>query len=225
MIPQLSQLNRILATLEAHLRQSPAFSIGVSAVDAALADYQAELSRLAEKARKGDIEQRDFEQQAEAIVTAALLALFNLGRQSDEPDYEAQAAFEQERVMAFLAIGNLSRDIFTGRYVEQKEGDKVTQSEADGRARLEARIVLWAATGAGVYALGQLHREASIKYAWRIGRTSKHCVDCLRLAGQIHTALEWRLSGWRPQFSGLSCGGWNCDCSLIETDGDVTGGF
>lgn len=219
----LAQLGQALANLETHLRS---FSIGVTSVDSHLSAYQDDLSRLAEKARQGALDQSEFEQQAEALAIAALLALFNLGRQSDEPDYEAMAAYEQEKVSAMLAIRNLSRDIFAGRYAEQRdEEDNVVKSDADGRLALSSRIVLWAATAAGVYALGQLHREATIKYMWQLGGTIEHCDDCARLDGQIHTALDWRLSGYRPQGSALSCGGWKCDCRLDETDEKVTGDF
>lgn len=220
----LHQLNSALSRLETHLRS---FSIGVSSVDSHLSTYQDDLSRLAEKARQGDLDQAEFESQAEELATAALLALFNLGRQSDEPDYEAMAAYEQEKVNAMLAIRNLSRDIFAGKYAEEKDADdNVVKSDADGRLALSSRIVLWAATAAGVYALGQLHREATIKYMWQIGGTLHSCEDCIRLDGQIHTSLEWRLSGFRPQGSfGLACGGWKCLCSLVETDEKTTGDF
>lgn len=215
----LHQLNNALRDIERHIRQADSFSIGVTSVDRRLGAYQDELSQLAEKARKGELSQAEFENQAEELVTAALLALFNLGRQSDELDYEATAAYEQEKVFALLAVRNLSRDIYGGRYSEQTDNeDNVTLSDEDGQAHLESRIVLWAATAAGLYALGQLHREATIKYTWRLGATSRHCVDCLRLDGQIHTALEWRLSGYRPQGSALACGGWKCDCRYEETD-------
>lgn len=222
-LTQLSQLNSALAEIERHIRS---FSIGVTSVDSRLSTYQDDLSRLAEKARQGDLDQAEFEQQAEELATVALLALFNLGRQSDELDYEAQAAYEQERVLAFLAIRNLSRDIYAGRYAEEKDAeDNVVKSDADGRLALSSRIVLWAATAAGVYALGQLHREVTVKYAWQLGMTSQHCEDCLRLDGQIHTSLDWRLSGFRPQGGNLACGGWKCDCRLDETDEKVTGDF
>lgn len=219
----LAQLGQALANLETHLRS---FSIGVTSVDSHLSTYQDDLSRLAEKARQGDLDQSEFEQQAEALAVAALLALFNLGRQSDELDYEAMAAYEQEKINAMLAIRNLSRDIFAGKYAEQKdEADNVVKSDADGRLALSSRIVLWAATAAGVYALGQLYRGATVKYTWRRGGTLHSCGDCIRLDGQTHTALEWRLSGFRPQSGALSCGGWRCLCFLVETDDKVTGDF
>lgn len=219
----LAQLNTALAEIERHLRS---FSIGVTSVDSRLSTYQDDLSRLAEKARQGELDQAEFEQQAEALAVAALLALFNLGRQSDELDYEAQAAYEQERIYALLAIRNLSRDIYTGKYAEEKDADdNVIKSDADGRLALSSRIVLWAATAAGVYALGQLYRSVTVKYVWRIGATSRHCGDCIRLHGQVHSALEWRLSQFRPQGRNLACGGWNCDCRLDETDDKVTGDF
>lgn len=60
-------------------------------------------------------------------------------------------------------------------------------------------------------------------YDWILGATEQHCSTCLELSqGAAHT-MDWFISrGYVPGMNGanLECGGWRCDCSLIEASGD-----
>lgn len=78
---------------------------------------------------------------------------------------------------------------------------------------------LWTRAHEGVYATGQVNTRAETWLMWQLGATEKHCKDCLHLNGQIHTANEWRAAGIQPQSPDLDCGGWNCDCRLMEVPG------
>lgn len=78
---------------------------------------------------------------------------------------------------------------------------------------------LWATSLDGAYSLGQTFNQADPWLQWQLGRTEKHCKDCLHLNGQIHRASEWQAAGIQPQSGDLECGGWNCDCRLVEVAG------
>jgi len=57
---------------------------------------------------------------------------------------------------------------------------------------------------------------------WRLGKTEKHCNDCLQLNGQGHK-ISWYIEhDFIPRKSGcaLECGGWECDCGLEDKDGN-----
>jgi hypothetical protein len=84
---------------------------------------------------------------------------------------------------------------------------------------------LWTRSFDALFSKGQTYDPEDPRYIWRIGSTIEHCVDCLDMDGQSHTASEWEAAGIRPQSPDLACGGYNCDCSLVLTDepslGDV----
>lgn len=90
---------------------------------------------------------------------------------------------------------------------------------------LAARVRVWRNKLLGFVSIGQTYSREEKFYAWRLGNTEEHCVDCLRLNGQVHTAASWRAAGIQPQSYDLTCGGWNCDCSFEEHDGPDRGDF
>ena len=92
---------------------------------------------------------------------------------------------------------------------------------AEFRQQFRNRVDLWvnryedAANRAKVY-FGNRQR-----LVWTLGATEQHCETCARLSGIVAFAYEWEQSGIRPQSPPnpvLTCGGWQCDCSLLPTD-------
>jgi len=64
----------------------------------------------------------------------------------------------------------------------------------------------------------------SLNVVWNVGPT-EHCVTCVALDQTVATALQWQLSGYRPQHPPntlLDCGGWRCQCSLSPTTAAAT---
>ena len=179
-------------------------------------DYEAQLSELAQSANGGEIQQDDFEDEAKAIVAALILLAFLRGSEMDEEDLsgELRAMIDGEIAVNQEAIDNFSADIYAGRYQADKLGDE----------GLSNRLGLWVSTLAGAYAVGQIHRLDNPRFVWRVGPT-EHCGDCLRLNGQVHTAEQWRNSGWTPKGRNLECHGYRCQCSLQETTESVRGSF
>lgn len=203
-------------------RQVDPFGVGNEELDPLLADYHEEMADLVARAQDGELTQDEFEQEMEILVTSTFLLVFSQGSGSEELPLLAVMAMEQELMRAREGIARLADDVYAGRY-DIREGE--TAEEA--AERLGNRLVLWGASAAGMYALGQLHVQNAdrVKYEWVLGPTTESCEDCLRLAGQIHTAEAWNQSGWRPQSSALSCRGFNCRCSLLETDAEINGDF
>ena len=117
-----------------------------------------------------------------------------------------------------------------GDFVEL--GEKLDRLRARA-GRLANRVRLWANSRLSALHLGMLMRPgrpdpdtgrvAEARYMWQLGATEKHCSDCLRLNGQVHTASEWRAYGLYPQSKDLECGGWWCDCKLLEVETESQG--
>lgn len=86
-------------------------------------------------------------------------------------------------------------------------------------AGLAARVRIWRDKLFGFHAAGQIANENDPLLMWVNGRTKKPCSDCSRLGGQVHRASEWRAMGIEPQSPDLACGGWHCQCRLVEVPG------
>lgn len=88
---------------------------------------------------------------------------------------------------------------------------------------LLARVSLWANRYTESYNLAVMEIQKAMggKLMWKLGATEQHCDTCSALDGIVAFAAEWDLAGCKPQSapnSALTCGGWQCDCSLVSTD-------
>jgi HK97 family phage portal protein/2'-5' RNA ligase len=96
----------------------------------------------------------------------------------------------------------------------------ITEAETRQRAEMWASMSLEDIRQWGLL-LGD--KERPIK--WVLGNTEKHCADCLRLNGQVHTMQEWLDSGYTPTSGKTECKSYNCDCRLVPTDEAFQGNF
>lgn len=58
------------------------------------------------------------------------------------------------------------------------------------------------------------------KLMWQYGE-AEHCDTCRALNGIVAFAKEWDTLGVKPQNAPnnlIECGGWNCQCALVQTD-------
>lgn len=94
--------------------------------------------------------------------------------------------------------------------------------------KISYRLNMWQNVGKQIFGKGQIESPQipgipEKRYRWQLGATEQHCETCLKLSGKVLTASEWRAAGIAPQSRDLDCGGWNCDCVLIETDAESMG--
>lgn len=109
---------------------------------------------------------------------------------------------------------------------------KLSQAIIDGKldeeerpGSMSARLALWVGTAMLLYNIGLTYREDDPYLIWLYNPLKEHCDDCLRLHGQVHTAAEWKESGWVPRGGMLDCGGWRCGCGLYPGEGPSVGNF
>lgn len=186
---------------------------GGDEIAATMRVYRDQFMQLAEKANSGEIARDRFQEALAALVAAAILAFFRRGSRTRYTDLrpEELEAIQAQTERHLLSISGLTDDLYTGRYVGNVEG-------------IAGRLDMWMNMAVGIYSLGQTYRRDEPYYAWRYGPT-EHCVDCLRLNGQVHTASAWRASGWVPRSYGLTCKGLYCQCSYVESIGPEIGNF
>jgi len=98
------------------------------------------------------------------------------------------------------------------------------QGKRSAWASISARLDIWANRYNAVRSAAQTIVCADKKMVWYLGRTEKHCTDCLTYEGRVYRASTWRAAGAMPQSRRLECGGWNCDCRLVPTDASALPG-
>jgi hypothetical protein len=68
----------------------------------------------------------------------------------------------------------------------------------------------------------RLRGSKNMMVTWHLGATEKHCKTCAGLDGKRHK-ISWFVDrNYIPRKPGadLECGGWNCDCSLTDDQGN-----
>jgi len=94
-------------------------------------------------------------------------------------------------------------------------------------APFQSRVDMWANRYNEIRAWARVYFGGMTRFIWVLGPT-EHCASCKRLSGTVATGTQWsfaRAEGIYPQSRRLECGGYRCQCSLIETKRKVTGGI
>jgi hypothetical protein len=97
----------------------------------------------------------------------------------------------------------------------------------DVRVSVFARVDLWAQRYKDAQNQARVMACGDRKLMWVLGATEDHCPTCLKLEFKVKRASQWQAAGIRPQNppnAKLECGGWYCDCSLVQTDEPMSKG-
>jgi len=143
-----------------------------------------------------------------AFQTGAELGYVNGG--GEVPlDKKTQTWLDGEILAEKENINNLFKDL--KQNWEEKDAIAEAFKRADGYAgKLDA-----------IYAQGMMYGAGNPMLTWQLGETEKHCPTCAKLNGRRHSA-EWFISRNyipRKPYAGMDCGGFNCDCRLVDKDG------
>jgi hypothetical protein len=85
-----------------------------------------------------------------------------------------------------------------------------------------ARAAGYASGLDGFYNEAVLRGKKNQMVTWHLGATEKHCKTCASLDGKSHR-ISWYIDhDYIPRKNGcnLDCGGYNCDCTLTDKDGN-----
>lgn len=85
-----------------------------------------------------------------------------------------------------------------------------------------ARADGYAATLDSMYAQAKMWGNKNQMLEWVLGATESHCETCADLSGQKHKATWYLSRDYIPRKPGASmeCGGYKCDCKLMDKDGN-----
>jgi hypothetical protein len=85
-----------------------------------------------------------------------------------------------------------------------------------------ARADNYSKTLDAIYTQFKMWGDKNQMLEWVLGATEVHCDTCAELSGQKHKATWYLSHDYIPRKPGASmdCNGYNCDCSLIDKDGN-----
>lgn len=148
----------------------------------------------------------------EAVPAAFYRGYQDAGGEDTEPDDEDWLTARQDAERGYLP------GVFDW-LAEQRDAETITEDA------VRARVDNWASSLASIYVEGQLRGSKNKMLTWSLGSTEKHCATCASLNGQRHSAKWYVRRNYIPRKpqADMDCGGWNCDCSLSDDNGnDVT---
>jgi hypothetical protein len=96
------------------------------------------------------------------------------------------------------------------------------EEEPDWFTWLTSRADSFTATVGSIYNAAVLFAKKNQMLEWSLGNTEKHCATCSKLDGGRHRASWYIAHDYIPRKPGanLDCGGFNCDCSLVDDQGN-----
>jgi hypothetical protein len=208
-----AELRVLLAQARALLlAQAPA----IKSVNEVLREYDDTLTRFAFDVLRGG-SAVDFRRSHKALLRSLALAAYVEGLREggvsqDEMDDDDHAA-----VRAWVD-GQVAH---VNDFATWLAGGEPRNSE-DKRRQLADRVALWVQALENLGGLGRASAQKNMMCEWRVG-DAEHCATCLELNGQRHR-LKWFTSkGYIPREVGsdtLDCGGYNCQCSLVNDKGE-----
>ena len=169
-------------------------------------------ARLILQSEAGDPTNQTTAQLEQYLAGKAILEnqdLLNDGLTTDQ-----QIALQEQMDIAESSAVGLFADIDDEKFVDE-----------GGEESLIFRILLWVGTAIFMFSFAQTLRADNPNLMWVYNPIKDHCTDCVRLNGQVHTAVAWRASGWVPRGRMLECMGYRCGCGLFETEEEVQGSF
>lgn len=130
-----------------------------------------------------------------------------------------------------LPISSEALDWIELRMVEEAANiDRLYEEAKSLRRDKEFDFFVWltdradgyAKTVLSIYNAAAMFIKRKAMLTWVLGSAEKHCKTCLKLNGQSHQGKWFIAHNYIPRQPGASmdCGGYNCDCSLVDANGE-----
>lgn len=210
-----------LSNIAEHLQK---YGIGrpeQKSVNEVVRSFDDTLTRFCYEAFNGSMSGADFSRSLRALLRSVADEAYSEGMREGgvkDPD-EVLDDKDEQTIKGWLATQlEHVRDFADAANDVRGADDK----ESARRAVLD-RVDLWAQSLQVLGNLGFASAKRNMMVAWRYGDT-EHCDTCNGLNGK-RRRLKWFVeNGYIPREPGsetLDCGGYNCQCSLVDDDGKV----
>jgi hypothetical protein len=214
-----------IGQLQAELEEMDEKEVGVSAgpfeVKAGGTDNYRRMIRSAVRGLwSGTLSFDDFWSAMSSAINIGLTGAWHAGAR--ECGIRPDELSQQERAMLAQRI-TYEHNWITG-YANAIESNS---RAAKGKlAPLYSRAEIWIGRWDGVRSEARAMACADKKLKWVLGEAD-HCSSCLKLSGKIKRGSFWAERNIYPRIhdaSYLECGGWKCQCSLVQTDEPLSKG-
>ena len=159
----------------------------------------------------------DFAEQMEATIHRGLTAAWYAGAAECGITPEDLSEEEREELAYRIELENGFVEDFG---LAIREADKA----AGGLLRpLMSRAELWVNRWDAIETRAKAMACGNQKARWELGPT-EHCRDCAHMAGRVYRYSTWEKYGILPRSPLLECGGFRCQCELVDTDEPATRG-
>lgn len=110
-------------------------------------------------------------------------------------------------------------------YVENLFGDLAVRKAAGDAVAPADRLAQYNKSLDALYNELAAGARKRVKVYWQRGATEHGCPDCMRLDGQEHALGYYLQRNFIPRKPGaaMKCGGYNCDCSWTDANGNEVG--
>lgn len=189
---------------------------GVKAYDDTRQAFIAEMRNIIAQGQASEVSRQKFGGQVRSIVRRYGLRAMRDGMRTVGYNPES---FSMEELGKFRAYQE-EQSGYISKFASEVFKVGISEAEVAIRADMWANVTLEKARELGIL-LGKPNQMMM----WVLGNTGEHCVDCVRLNGQVHTMKEWLDSGYTPTSGLTECHSYNCLCELRPTDLPKRGEF
>lgn len=189
---------------------------GVKAYDDTRQAFIAEMRNIIAQGQASEVSRQKFGGQVRSIVRRYGLRAMRDGMRTVGYNPES---FSMEELAKFRAYQE-EQSGYISKFASEVFKVGISEAEVAIRADMWANVTLEKARELGIL-LGKPNQMMM----WVLGNTGEHCVDCVRLNGQVHTMKEWLDSGYTPTSGLTECHSYNCLCELRPTDLPKRGEF
>lgn len=192
-------------------------SLAVKAIQATRLQWDETFNNILEGGRSEDYTRQQFQTQLyRAIRKFGQLAYID-GLTDSGVTIENAGELDSEDQQSITALlSNQSAYISDfGATLFAKDGisDTLAAQKAD---------VWWNKSIMPFYQAGLANGNENAMFEWTLGN-AEHCDTCKAMSGQVHRIKDYTRRGILPQASTLDCGGWECKCKLVRTNGRARG--
>lgn len=206
-------------------------ALTVKSVESFAADYRIALSELVAANLNGDIDAGTQARRHKALLEEHATDTYPEGMyESGQFESRKDAAdslddSDRERIGEWIAeqykfVGQFARDTTAARLSDQRTDAENESAQSD----ILRRVDLWGASLESLGSEGRASGQKNVMVTWKYGDTIEHCPTCEMLSGQRHKVKWFTSKGYIPRKPGnekLSCGGWKCECQLVDDSGEV----
>lgn len=200
----------------------------VKSVDEVVDEYLSDLTRLFNRVWRDDLLPSGAASSHKALIRADAEPAFIEGLAEggvDEPDLDEGdiATIKEWIALQVGSVTGLWDDV--ERVIKLYSDGMITHEQLTERKQgFISRLDVWARALRDLASKGKASAMSNMMVTWRYGDT-EHCRVCSRLNG-TKKRLSWFIDvkGYIPQEIGsetLTCGGWNCLCTLVDSRGRV----